>query len=411
MINVVMLAIMAGCAAFLFLKGTLVQGITMIFNAIIAGFIAFGFFEMLAPLLAKTAPDMAAWAPLICFLLLFVLAFALLQTAVMQLAKGKADLGKLPEQIGRVACGLVLGYLVTGHVLVAAAMAPLPNQYPYPRFEQRNPDPSKPNKPILSPDGFVTGLFATVSKGSFSAIRDPKSFAVLHAGYVDQLYLNRRKATENVPLMTTMTTINVPRKGVRQAPDSLRDTEGRSISIRPGENLMLVRVELAPRGLRDAGKFTLSQFRLVCGPRSAGKAALAGQGQAVYPLGYIGDKLRLERKPLDEIITAQSESGEPVNMDIAFAVPGNLTPLVMEFKRNDVVQIPPSAAGEEPLEMAPFGAPKAPPAQAAPDSQTPGSQPAPSGPPSPPSGKSKKGGRDRTKERVEGLSGTSLGEN
>ena len=407
MINLVMLAIMAGCAAFLFLKGTLVQGITMILNAIIAGFVAFGFFELLARLLVKYSPGVAVWAPLICFALLFVLAFALLQTGVMQLAKGKADLGKVPEQIGRVVCGLVLGYLITGHALVAAAMAPLPNQYPYPRFDQRNPDPSKPNKPVLSPDGFVTGLFATVSKGSFSAIRDPKSFAVLHAGYVDQLYLNRRKATEKVPLMTTMPMISVPRKGVRQAPDSLRDTEGKSISIRPGESLMLVRVELVARGLRDAGKFTLSQFRLVCGPKSS-KAALAGQGQAVYPLGYIGDKLRLERKPLDEIITAQSDSGEPLNMDLAFAVPGNLTPLVLEFKRNDVAQIPSSAAGEEPLEMAPFGAAAAP-AQAAP--QPPGSAPAPSAPPSPSNGKSRKSGRDRTRERVEGLSGASLEEN
>ncbi|MBN1505579.1 MAG: hypothetical protein JW955_01965 [Sedimentisphaerales bacterium] len=410
MINAVMLAIMVGCAVFLFLKGTLVQGITMIFNAIIAGFIAFGFFEMLAPLLAKQAQNIAVWAPLICFVLLLVVAFALLQTGVMQLTKSKADLGKLPEQIGRIVCGLVLGYLVTGYALVAVAMAPLPNQYPYPRFDQRNPDPSKPKKPVLSPDGFVTGLFATVSKGSFSAIRDPRSFAVLHAGYVDQLYLNRRKATEKVSLMTSMPTINVPRKGVRPAPDSLRDAEGKSISIRPGEDLILVRAELAARGLRDAGKFTLSQFRLVCGPRSTGKGALVGQGHAVYPLGYIGDKLRLERKSLDDIVTAQSESGEPVSMDLAFAVPSTLTPLVLEFKRNDVVQIPATGPGEEPLAIAPFGAAPAP-AQAAPEPQTPGSPPAPGRPPSPSNGRGEKGGRDRTRERIEGLSGTSLEEN
>jgi hypothetical protein len=404
-----MLAIMAGCAVFLFLKGTLLQGITMIFNAIIAGFVAFGFFELLTGVLIKYSPNIAAWAPLICFLLLFILVFALLQTGVMQLAKGKVDLGKLPEQIGRVVCGLILGYLITGHLLVAAAMAPLPNQYPYPRFDARNPDPSKPNKPVLSPDGFVSGLFATVSKGSFSAIRDPRSFAVLHAGYVDQLHLNRRKAAENVSLMTTTPTATVPRKGVRQAPDSLRDTEGN----RPSEDLTLVRVELAPRGLRDAGKFTLSQFRLVCGPRIAGKAALTGQGHAVYPRGYIGDKLKLERKSLDEILTAQSESGQPVNLDLAFAVPNNMVPLVLEFKRNDVAQIPATAAGEEPLEMAPFGEAKAAPAQAAPDaqSQAPGSAPAPGAPPSPSNGKSRKSGRDRTKERVEGLSGASLDEN
>lgn len=410
MIPLVMLAVMAGCAAFLFLKGTLVQGVTMIFNAILAGFVAFGFFEILARLLVKYSPGVAVWAPLICFVLLLILVFAVLQTAAVQLLKGKTDLGELPEQIGRPLCGLVLGYLVTGYALVAAAMAPMPNQYPYPRFDTRNPNPSRPATPMLSPDGFVTGLFATVSRGSFSTLGSPKSFAVLHAGYVDQLYLNRRKAMEKVPLMTTMTTVAVPNKGgVRQAPDSLRDSDGKSISISSGETLMLVRVELQSKGLRDAGKFTLSQFRLVCGLRSGGKASLAGQGQAVYPLGYIGDKGRLERKPLDEIITAQSASGAPVNMDVAFAVPGGLTPLLLEFKRNDVVQLPAPASREEALEVVPFGE-----SQAAPSPQTPAPESAPGTPPPPSrdkSGKKSKSGRDRTKERVEGLSGAPLDQN
>jgi hypothetical protein len=404
MIPLVMLAIMAGCAAFLFLKGTLLQGITMIFNAILAGFIAFGFFEMLSRLLIKYSPGAAVWAPLICFALLLILAFAILQTAAMQLIKGKTDLGKLPEQIGRPVCGLVLGYLVTGHALVAAAMAPMPNQYPYPRFDARNPNPARPTKPVLSPDGFVTSLFATVSKGSFSAIAAPKSFAVLHADYVDQLYLNRHKVMEKVPLMTSAATISVPNKGgVRQAPDSLRDSDGKSISISPGDTLMLVRVELAARALRDAGKFTLSQFRLVCGQRSGGKASLTGQGQAVYPLGYVGDKGRLDRKPLDEIITAESTSGEPVNMDVAFAVPGNLTPLLLEFKRNDVTQVPAPAARGEALEVVPFGESKA-----ASQPQAPAPEPTPGTPPPPSNGKSSKNGksgRDRTTERVEGVTG------
>jgi len=402
MIALVMLAIMAGCAAFLFLKGTLLHGITMVFNVIIAGFVAFGFFEMLSRLLVKYSPGVAVWAPLICFALLLILVFAVLQTGAMQLIKGKPDLGKLPEQIGRPVCGLVLGYLITGHALVAAAMAPMPNQYPYPRFDARNPNPARPTKPVLSPDGFVTGLFATISKGSFSAIAAPKSFAVLHADYVDQLYLNRRKAMEKVPLMTTMATVNVPKGGVRQALDSLRDSDGKSISISSGDTLMLVRVELAARGLRDAGKFTLSQFRLVCGQRNSGKAALAGQGQAVYPVGYVGDKGRLDRKPLDEIIAAESTGNEPAKMDLAFAVPGNLTPLLLEFKRNDVVQVPAPASREEALEPVPFST-----SQAAPSPQ--GSAPESSpGTPAPSNGKSGKKGRDRTKERVEGLSGTSL---
>lgn len=410
MIPLVMLALMAGCAAFLFFKGTLVHGVTMILNAIVAGFVAFGFFEMLARLLVKYSPGIAVWAPLICFALLFVLAFALIQTGVLQVIKGKPDLGKLAEQIGRPVSGVVLGYLLTGYVLVMAAMAPLPSQYPYARFDARSPNPARPNKPLLSPDGFVTGLFATVSKGGFSAISEPRSFAVLHAGYVDQLYLNRHKVGEKIPLATTSRTADVPKKGVRQAPESLRDADGKSISVPAGEVLMLVRVELNARGLKDAGKFTLSQFRLVSGPRTDGKVALTGQGQASYPIGYIGERNRLDRKPLDEIITATSSTPEPVNIDLVFPVPGNLTPLVLEFKGNDVAQLSLPGPGDESLEMAPFGTQAAPAQPAQPnaqvDSQPQGSEPqSTSGTPTPRANRKTRKG-STPEERAQALTGT-----
>ena len=109
MVSIAMLVIMAGCAAYLFLKGTLAQGVTMIFNALIAGFAAFGFFEMLTRYLIKYSPGIAVWAPMICFLLLFVLVFAILQAAAMQINKEKIDFGKLPEQIGRPVAGVILG--------------------------------------------------------------------------------------------------------------------------------------------------------------------------------------------------------------------------------------------------------------------------------------------------------------
>ena len=114
MISLVMLAIMAGCAVGLYLKGTLAQGVAMIFNALIAGFVAFGFFEIAAKFLVQYSPGMAPWAPMVCFLLLLVLVFALLQAVEMQISKEKIDLGLMPERIGRPVAGVVLGYLVTG---------------------------------------------------------------------------------------------------------------------------------------------------------------------------------------------------------------------------------------------------------------------------------------------------------
>lgn len=368
MVSIAMLVIMAGCAAYLFLKGTLAQGVAMIFNALIAGFAAFGFYEMLTGYLIKYSPGIAVWAPMICFLLLFVLVFAILQAVAMQISKEKIDFGKLPEQIGRPVAGVILGYIVTGHVLVAAAMAPLPSQYPYPRFDGRNPNPLNPSKALLSPDGFVTSLFGTVSAGSMGPMGEPKSFAMLHAGFVDQLYMNR--LGKDVPLMTETEALKVESKSVWEAPENLRDSEGKPVSSQAGKSLLLARVEIRKAALKDAGKFTLSQFRLVCGPKTATNP-LAAKGEAVYPAGFIDAGSRLEAKPLGEVISIEAGkgSGDSVVIDLAFQAPAGLNPVLIEFKRNNVAKVSMVASAGDAPQPVPFGSP-APQPQAAPQSET-----------------------------------------
>jgi len=358
MASLVMLVIIVGCAAFLYLKGTLVQGIAMVFNSLLASFVAFAFFETLAAMLTKYSPAIAAWAHMICFLLLFVLTFAVLQTAALQIGKEKVDLGLWPERVGRVVCGVILGYVITGQLLVALATAPLPSAYPYARFAERNPDPSKPSSPLLSPDGFVTGLFGTISKGSFAAMGTPKSFAVLHANFLDQIHLNRAKGSQDVSIMTSSPALSVPSKaGVWEAPNTLRDEDGKPLPARSGENLMLVRVGIKKSALKDAGKFTLSQLRLVCTPKGAAEQPLAGQGHPVHPIGYVGPGGRLVQKGLTEVITIQA-SDVPDNtrdIDFAFYVPTQLVPTLIQFKRNNVEKVSASVSGEDAPQAVPFG--------------------------------------------------------
>lgn len=358
MVSLAMLAIMAGCAVFLFLKGTITLGIVILFNAIVAGFAALGFFEPAAAMLIKYSPGLAVWAPMICFLLLFVLAFAILQAVTMQIAKGKVDFGKLPEQIGRPIVGVLLGYVVTGHLLIAAAMAPIPSQFPYPRFDPRNPNPSSPSKALLNPDGFVAGLFGTVSTGSLSPFGEPKSFAMLHAGFVDHLYLNRLGG-KDVPLRTETPAITTPAKnGVWDAPENLRDSENKPVSTQAGATLMLVHVEIRKGALKDAAKFTLGQFRLVCGPKTGTTHPLGAKGEAVYPAGYIGSNGRLETKSLAEVISVDPAkvTGESLAIDLAFPVPTSTAPVLIEFKRNNVAKVSAPASPEDAPPMTPFGA-------------------------------------------------------
>lgn len=350
MISLVMLVILLGCATLLYLKGTLAQGLIMVLNAIVAGFVAMALFESMAGMLIKYASALTAWAQTISFMLLFLLAFAVLQTVVMQVIKQKIDFGLWPERVGRVACGLVLGYVVTGQLLVAGATAPLPNTYPYPRFEERSPNPSQPSKAMLDPDGFVVGLFGVISKGSFSALGQPKSFAMLHADFLDELHLNRLKISKDMPLRTRSAALETSRQnGFWEAPNNLRDAEGQPVASRPGENLVLVRVGIKKGALQDAGKFSLSQVRLICRPKGADAQPLAGRGQAVYPVGYIGAGGRLDLKSLSEEITIQSGNvpGNVKNIDFAFYVPTHLTPALIGFKSNNLQQISALASDED----------------------------------------------------------------
>lgn len=342
MAALILLAIMVGCAALLYLKGTFARGFVMVFNAIVAGFFALGFYELVGGLLGKYVSALASWADTIAFLLIYIVVFAGLQTAMIQFDKAKMDLGQWLERIGRPICGLILGYILTGQLFVAAMMAPLPSGYPYPRFSQSNPNPAQPNKPMMNPDGFVVGLFTKISAGGFSALGEPKSFGMLHAGFLNQLYLNRLMISKGVPLRSTAQPgVRVP-SGVREAPSTLRDSEGNALPSQPGKTLMLVAMEVNRAALGPDAKFSLSQVRLVC--RSAANSArpLAGKGVTVYPVGYLGSGGRLVQEPLSAEVEVQGggNSNRPRNIDVAFYVPNGYIPALLGFLNNSIEQVP-----------------------------------------------------------------------
>ena len=173
MASLIILLIIAGCVAYQYLKGTLVRAFATIIITICASIVAFGYFETFAGVFVsqRTVTEqsvLASWAQPLCFVLLFVLTFAILQTALIFLTLQPVDLGVLPERIGRVVCGIFLGLILSGNLLTALVIAPLPNKYPYQRFDDISPDAERPNKALLNADGFATGWFSMVSNGSFT---------------------------------------------------------------------------------------------------------------------------------------------------------------------------------------------------------------------------------------------------
>jgi len=360
--NLVVLLIILGCAAYQYLKGTLTKSFSTTIIVICASIVAFGYFELLANILISRGDNgslsaLVPWAQPLSLALLFILAFAILQTIAAQLTRQPVDLGQLPERIGRVVCGIVSGLIISGILLTALAMGPLPNKYPYLRFDENRPEADKPNKVLLNADGFATGWFSIVSKGSFSGKR---SFAALHPGFADQAFLNRHNVADDISITTSSNAIELPkRKGPKKAvaawraPQNLKDSSGRPVPTKLGYNVVIVRVGIKKSALADAGRFTLSQLRLICKQKSHAKNPLAGRGRNVYPFGYLKAENRLQIKGLNDVVTITRSDFEDRAMvryiDFAFYVPNDSVPVLVEFKQNSIVQVPaPVSAGEAP---------------------------------------------------------------
>ncbi|MHC4742577.1 MAG: CvpA family protein [Planctomycetota bacterium] len=361
MAGLVVLLIILGCGAYQFLKGTIFKAALTVIVAIIAFTVAFGFFELAASFLIgkMSSEKYQPWAQPLCFFTIFFLTFAILQTAAIQLGKEKVDFGDLPERIGRPILGVFLGLIISGFVLTVLAMAPLPNKYPYQRFDERNPDSHSPNKVLLNVDGFVSGWFSILSNGSMRAIRNPQSFSALHPAFLDELYLNRHNDSDDVPLLSKSGALNVPSKeGVWFAPGSLKDTEGVAITPRTGCSIMVVRLVLYKNYLKTTGKFTLGQLRLICMPKDSGQDTFAGEGVNAYSIGYFSGEDEVTTKRLPELITVMRDdfpsSAPQRNIDFAFNVPNDCTPVALQFKQNMVFKVSRPVSSEQAPSVEPF---------------------------------------------------------
>ena len=133
MINLVMLLVIGliilGCAVYLYQKSTFVKAFAMAIAAVCASSIALGLFKILANTLVSFSSNsdlLVKWGPLLCFVLLFIVAFAVLQTIINLITRRPIDLGFLPERIGRAACGAFLGFTLSRVLFAVIIMSFLP---------------------------------------------------------------------------------------------------------------------------------------------------------------------------------------------------------------------------------------------------------------------------------------------
>jgi len=425
MASLAVVLIILGCAAIQYFKGTVVRAFATIIIAVCASMVAFGFFEVLANVFISRGDNsrflsLVPWAQTLCFLLLFILTFAILQTGLTLLTRHPVDLGFLPERIGRVICGLIVGLIVSGLLVTAFEMAPLPLGYPYQRFDPMRLDVKRPAGVLLNANGFVTGLFSLLSNGSF---RGKRSFASLHPDYLDQLFLNRLLGTGDVGIVSsTAPAIEVPKPAVWPAPQAVAeqvdalvselrtrggkvayDQAGASVSLpvspESGYVPTIVRVGINRRAIKGAsavngGAFTPSQLRVICKKKGYGDDPLAGTATNIYPIGHLKSADQIQVSPQIKVGTDDfGDSAGTKYIDFVFCVPNGFDPVLVELKLNSVVEIPRSAIVS--ADQAPAPAPFSPAPERKRDTAKPAEQPS-----SPPEGQQTTPGR-------RGLSGAS----
>jgi hypothetical protein len=337
---------MAGCAALQFLKGSFIKSVVAFMAALCAGIVAFGWFEQLANLLLIGREMMPDWAQLICFGLLFIMAFAILEAIISSLVKHPIDLGIMPERVGRIVFGLALGFILSGVLLTAVGMAPISNKYPYQRFQSGRPDPQNPSKAMLNPDGFITGLFGIISSGSLSGAN---SFAVLHADFLDQLFFSRHQTGKNISVLAPPGSVKLPDKvAAWPAPQGIKDDSGDPLPSKTGHNLIIVRIGLTTAIMKTGGAFTAGQMRLICKEKDD-KEPFKGNAESIYPIGYLKTPDQLQLTGLDEQIRVEStDIKDGVKwFDFAFYIPTDLRPVAISFKGNIVLDVPPMVSAEQ----------------------------------------------------------------
>jgi len=376
MASLAVIIIILGCAALQYFKGTVVKALAMIIIAICASVVAFGFFEALANLIISrgnsgSMVSLVPWAQTLSFILLFVVTFGILQTGATYLTRNPVDLGFLPERIGRVVCGIILGFIISGLLLTALQMAPLPLSYPYQRFDPQRLEPDNPGGALFRADGFATGLFGLISKGSLSG---KNSFKTLHPNYLDQLFLNRLLGDTSA-VSGVSPAIEVPKPAVWPASAAVKKqvdafiselrTRGGKVEYEQNKTVALpvspnstydptiVRVGIKKRAINrvanvNGGTFTPSQLRLIC-TRTTGEAVNA------YPIGYMKTKDQIQIRPEIKLETKNIE-GNARFIDFVFCVPSGFDPALVQFKLNSVVEIPPGAivSADQAPEVMPF---------------------------------------------------------
>ncbi len=161
-------AIMLACVYAFWRQGVL-PAFAMAVNILLAGLIAFNFFEWLAEQLDGMLADsfLHRYEDSFCLVALFCLTLAFLRWASNELIHAVLDYHPAVQQGGAVLFGLMAGYLVAGFMLCVAQALPMDEHFM--NFEARIDPESRGAKlrRVMPPDRVWLALMHRASKETF----------------------------------------------------------------------------------------------------------------------------------------------------------------------------------------------------------------------------------------------------
>lgn len=322
---VIVILAMVLTLAYFYLKCSMMQSFLMLWSAILATIITFSYYEWTAEFLISRGMGLN-WAQCGCFIALFVTALATLRTAMDSLSKTPIEIGDMVKIPVSLACGLLTGIIISGNLLVALGLLPMHGKVFYSQF---SPDKAvmltNPNRPALSTDGFVVGLYNWVSAGSLAS---GNSFGNSHADYLSQIHLNKLKVKDEVLSVSSRESLTLP-KGKDKKPIRWAKIED--------DQIVIVRAGIEVKAIDKGGagmslKFFPAQVRLIINEEKKAKA--------LYPEGFWKNG-KLIKAELNEIIIPDSKAIKKgvYWMDIAFRCPADKKPTLLQFKQNAMIDL------------------------------------------------------------------------
>jgi len=319
-----------------YLKNAVLTSFSTLISAILALIIAFGYYETINAIVLQRNFG-GQWAQASCFILLFVIAFALIRLSADYLVGANIDFGKPVKIAAAIVCGLFTGIIIAGVILNTIAMSPASEKLSYKRFGKII-NLANPNKAFLNVDQAVVSLFSWISSGSMSS---SKNFNLLHHDFLNQLYINKRFVADDVYMIAAKNCLIIPKDGVK----TRKRDDGSSSCL--DINLGIKGNEISDGGAKDPHgyiSFALAQIRLICAERKDTKNP--GKVKTLYPVEYrIPTKMRIyKRADLNEIIKFSpadiKNTKRTAWITLSFDIPDNLKPICIQFKQNALIEIP-----------------------------------------------------------------------